>query len=544
VVFGAGFGFALGRAPLAGHDEGRYAEIPREMLATGDWVTPRLDGVAYFEKPPLVYWMVAAGMAAFGPGEGSLRAVPAFFGVLGVLLTYAAARALRGRIAGVAAAVVLGTSLLYFAHARLLLLDMAVAVLMSATLFLFILAVREPPGRNRRLLLYGMYASAALATLTKGLIGFLLTGAVMVAWLALCGQWRRLRPLHLPTGGLLFLAIAAPWHILVARRNPTWAHFYFIHEHWERFTTTEHHRDGPWWYFIPIVLLGLFPWTGFLWPALREALAGGWSRRRENAQMAFFAVWAGFVFLFFSKSHSKLIPYIIPVFPPLAVITGAWLARRWTEAAGAPLRGGLRLFALACGLLAVALCVVALDPGLIRSMDDAQAELLRPFEFSLAAILAAGAGASLWLQRSSGPRAALGAVVATAFLFYGGLALATGDIQPPGTREIARVASREMRPGDRVFHYHAFFQDFAFYARRLYGTVAFTGDELELPNDPAARASGRFIGEADFRSQWTGPGRILVVARKRDVGELFADPSFHYHLLAVTADHYLFTNQP
>jgi hypothetical protein len=226
------------------------------------------------------------------------------------------------------------------------------------------------------------------------------------------------------------------------------------------------------------------------------------------------------------------------------VIVGAWLARRWTEGAGAPLRGGLRIFALACGLLAAGLCVVALAPGLIRSMDDAQAGLLRPFEYSLAAILAAGGGACLWLHRSAGPRAALVALVATAFLFYGGLALATPDIQPPGTREIARVATLEMRPGDRVFHYHAFFQDFAFYARRLYGTVAFTGDELELANDPAARASGRFIDEADFRRQWAGPGRMLVVARKRDARELFADPSFHYHLLAVTADHYLFANQP
>jgi len=544
VIFGAGFAFALGRAALANPDEGRYAEIPREMVASGDWVTPRLDGVDYFEKPPLMYWAVAAELKAFGPGEGALRAVPAGFALAGVLLTYAAARTLRGRGAGVASAVVLGTSLIYFAHARLLILDTAVAVLMSAALFCFILGVRETSPDRRRWLFYGLYASAALATLTKGLMGFLVTGAVMLVWLVAFGQWRRLRPFYLPTGALLFLAIAAPWHLLVARRNATWAHFYFIHEHWERFTTTEHHRYGPWWYFIPVVLLGLFPWVGFLWPALREALAGGWARRRENADMGYLFTWAAFIFLFFSYSKSKLIPYILPVFPPLAVIIGAWLARRWDEGALAPLLRGFRLFLMVSGVLALAVCAVVWDPALVRNLDPAQAFLLRPLAYAAAAVLTAGGVTCVWLARARGVRAMLGGMVATTALFYGVLALARPILQPAGTRDLAGFLRSEIRPGDRVYHYHAFFQDFAFYARRLYGTVEFHGDELELLNDPAAGASGRFVDEAEFRREWTGPDRIFVVARKRDITELFADPAFHKHLLAITRDYYLFSNYP
>jgi len=544
VIFGAGFGFGLGRAPLANPDEGRYAEIPREMDASGDWVTPRLDGVDYFEKPPLLYWAVAAEMKVFGTSERSLRAVPAFFALAGVLLTYAAARALRGRGAGFASGVVLGTSLIYFAHARLLILDMAVAVLMSATLFCFILGVREPPGWRRRLFFYGLYASAALATLTKGLMGFLVTGAVMLGWLLVFNQWKRLRPLYLPTGALLFLAIAAPWHILVARRNGTWAHFYFIHEHWERFTTTEHHRYGPWWYFIPVVLLGLFPWVGFLWPASREALAGGWARRKENAEMGFLVFWAAFIFLFFSASQSKLIPYILPVFPPLAVVIGAWLARRRDEGVLAPLRGGLRLFSVVCGLLALAVCAVVWDPALVRNLDPTQALMLRPYAYAAAAVLAAGAGGCGWLARARGARAALAGMVAATGLFYGVLALARPALQPVGTRDIALIVKAQVPPGDRVYHYHGFYQDFAFYAHRFYGTVSFYGDELELQNDAAARASGRFIDEAEFRREWARPGRIFVIARKRDITELFADPAFHKHLLAMTRDYYLFSNYP
>ena len=207
VCFALLFGAQLGRAPLANPDEGRYAEIPREMLASSDWVTPTLNGVPYFEKPPLMYWAVAGSMRAFGSHELALRIVPAAFALAGVLLTYLAGRQLYGGTVGLAAAIVLGTSLLYFALSQLLLLDMAVAVLMSATLFCFMLGVREPAGRSRRLWFYGLYVAAALATLTKGLIGFMLPGAVMFSWLLVFNQWHRLRPFYQPSGLALFAAV-------------------------------------------------------------------------------------------------------------------------------------------------------------------------------------------------------------------------------------------------------------------------------------------------------------------------------------------------
>ena len=557
LVLGALFGFRLGSHPLANPDEGRYAEIPREMLAAGEYVTPRLDGVPYFEKPPLMYWVVAAGLKAFGPNEWALRAAPALFALGGVLLTYAAGRRLYGRPAGLYAAGVLGSSLLYFALARLLILDMAVSVLMSATLFCFILGVREPSpstdagpagssrplrqAQGRRWLFYGLYASAALATLTKGLIGFLVTGAVMFLWLLVFNQWKRLRPFYLPTGALLFLAIAAPWHILAAVRNPGWARFYFLYEHWERFLSPSHNRYEPWWFFVPIVLLGLFPWVGFLWPSLRAALAGGWARRKENADAWFFVTWAVFIFLFFSKSQSKLIPYILPVFPPLAVLMGAWLARAGANGATAGARTGIRVFTFLCGLLAAALCVAVLKPGVIR--EPAQAALLRPYAFGLAAVLLLGGVAALWSEKVRGWRAGLTTMASTLLGFYLILILAAPSIQRPGTKELARQTAALIRPGDRIYHYHAFFHDFTFYAGQTVGTVAHQ-DELESQFlNPAERAA-RFIDEAEFRRQWAGPDRLFVVARKRDVRELFADPAFRYHLLGENRDHYLLSNQP
>lgn len=263
LISGAAYFFLLGRAPLSNPDEGRYAEIAREMVATGDWVTPRLDGVHYFEKPPLVYWAEALAQETFGPGELAARSVVALFAILGIAITYAAGRSLYGRRAGIWSAVVLGTSLLYFALGHILLLDTAVSVLMSAALFFFLVGIRtdrpSPGAPSRRRCFYAFYLFAALATLTKGLIGFLIPGAVIFTWLLVFNQWRRLRPLYLPTGLPLFLAVAAPWHLIMAWRNPAWAHFYFVHEHFQRYVTSEAHRVQPWWFYIPIVLLGSFP---------------------------------------------------------------------------------------------------------------------------------------------------------------------------------------------------------------------------------------------------------------------------------------------
>lgn len=541
LLFGALYFALLGGHPLSNPDEGRYAEIPREMIASGDYVTPRLNGVNYFEKPPLLYWAVAGCLRVFGFNEWAVRIMPALSGLGGVLLTYAAARRLHGRAAGLASAAVLGSSLLFFALSRLLILDMAVSMLMCATLFCFILGVREAPGARRRWFFYGLYASAALATLTKGLIGFLVTGAVMFLWLLIFNQWKRLRPLHLPTGVALFLAIAAPWHVLAAQRNETWAQFYFVHEHWERFTTTTHGRYEPFYYFIPIVLLGLFPWTGFLWAAGREALAGGWARRKENADAWFLVTWAAFVFLFFSKSQSKLIPYILPVFPPLAVLVGAWLARRWADGTAKRARIGLNVFAFLCGLLAVALTVAALKEGVVR--DREQAEMLRPYALGMATVLLIGGVAAPWFARIHGLRAALSTMVSTAVGLYVCLMLAAPMIQKPGTKELAEIVVREAKAGDKIYHYAEFFHDFTFYAQRTVGTVAFKG-ELELEIDAAARASGRFIDGSEFHRQWTEPSRIFAVARTKDLKTLFADPKFRYHLLGRSRAHTLFSNQP
>jgi hypothetical protein len=192
-------------------------------------------------------------------------------------------------------------------------------------------------------------------------------------------------------------------------------------------------------------------------------------------------------------------------------------------------------------LLAAAAVAAVTVPGVLH--DTGQAEALRPFGCVAAGVLAAGAAASGWAVRRRGPVAGLAALVASAIAFYLVLVTALPAIQRPGTKELALRARAIAAPGDPIYHYHEFFHDFTFYAARGVGLVAFQG-ELEPENDPRPEARGRFIGEEEFRRRWAGPGRVFAVARKRDVGELFADPAFHYRLLGETRDHYLFCNRP
>jgi 4-amino-4-deoxy-L-arabinose transferase-like glycosyltransferase len=542
LVFGALYFFVLGSHPLSNPDEGRYAEIPREMVASGEWVLPQLNGVAYFEKPPFVYWANAAAFTLFGQGEWSARCVPVLFALGGLLLTYGAGRSLYGRPTGLAAACVLGTSLLYFALLRILILDMVVSVLMSATLFCFVLGVREAPGRARRLLFYGLYASSALATLSKGLIGFLLTGAVMFLWLLIFNQWRRLRPFYLPTGALLFLALALPWHLLAASRHEEWVRFYLVQEHWLRFTTKMHSRFGPWWYFIPVVLAGFFPWIGYLFTAAREQFCGAWARRKAEADTWFLILWAVFIFLFFSRSQSKLIPYILPIFPALAVLTGAWLVRVLEQGRVAALRTGRVVFYFGCGFFAVAALTVVLRPELLK--DPAEILEARPYLAVMAAVLFLGALATWRLHATRGARAGLLAQGATMAAFLTSLALTYPQVPSRNTKDLAGIVKARATASDLIYHYHCFAHDFLFYTGRVVGTVDHI-DELGLGIDPVARASGRFIDEAEFRRQWAGPRRIWALARIGDEAQkLFADPAFKVHVIASNARYTLFSNQP
>ena len=212
-------------------DEGRYAEISREMAASRDWVTPRLNGIKYFEKPPLHYWVTATAFSLFGPHEWTARLWSALSGVLGVILAWYGGQRLFGAAAGVYAAVVLGSSLMYVVVGHLNTLDMGLTLFLFAALCAFLLAQRDQAtARENAVWMHTAWAAMAGAVLSKGLVGIVIPGATLVLYTLIQRDWRPWGRLHLISGSLLFLAITAPWFVLVSMRNPEFAWFFFVHE--------------------------------------------------------------------------------------------------------------------------------------------------------------------------------------------------------------------------------------------------------------------------------------------------------------------------
>ena len=248
-------------------DEGRYAEIAREMAVSGDWLTPRLNGLKYFEKPPLQYWVTAAAFNVFEIDEWTARLAPALAGFLAILLVGFTAQRMAGPDAGIYAALVLAGSIFQVALSHYVTLDAVLEFWLTAGLCAFLLAQRDGlTWKEQRGFMLLAYAAIAGATLTKGLVALVIPAATLVLYTLVTrdtGPWKRL---HAVPGVALFFALTAPWFLLVSAANPEFAQFFFIHEHFERFLTTEHRRTGGWYYFIPLFLFGILPWlTIFAW---------------------------------------------------------------------------------------------------------------------------------------------------------------------------------------------------------------------------------------------------------------------------------------
>ena len=295
--------------PMLDPDEGRYAEIPREMLAHGDWITPRFNDLKYFEKPPLQYWATAAVYAVLGLSEWTSRLWSVGLAFACLALVFAWVRRRYGHDAALAALAALGVSPYFLVIGHLNLLDAAFTFWLTAAVFAFCTAQCEPPGAaaERRWML-AAWALAALAVLSKGIVVGVLAGGALVAYSLIerdLSPWRRL---HAGAGVALFAVIAAPWFVLVSLRNPSFPGFFFVHEHFARFLTTVHQRVEPWWFFLPLLLAAVLPWSVHF----ARAMTASW---REEAPAGvpfkpqrFLLIYAALTLVFFSASGSKLAP--------------------------------------------------------------------------------------------------------------------------------------------------------------------------------------------------------------------------------------------
>jgi 4-amino-4-deoxy-L-arabinose transferase-like glycosyltransferase len=493
-------------------DEGRYAEISREMVVSGDWVTPRLDGLKYFEKPPLQYWATALVFEVAGQSTFTARFYTALCALLSVLAVWATARRLWGRQAGDYAGLATASMVWMLGGSQVPSLDMSLTLYLTLILCGFLIA--EDPATAapaRRWWMLGVWAAIAAAVLTKGLIGLLIPGATLVLYCLLRRDLSLLWRMEWLRGLPLMLLIAAPWFVLVAMRNDGFLHFFFIREHVERFLTTEHHRAGPLYYFVPLLLGGSLPWMPLLPAAFRHAYQAAPPMR---ASLQLLLVWCVFVFAFFSLSGSKLPFYILPLFPAIGLLLGPYLLQM-------PLRG-LRALAIANALLWLVAAIAApLALGHRKGSDDLTRDVAAAFEpWALAGglIIASFAAAAAWQAMRERRTAAI--VLLSVGSLIGLQTMATGFHNFSvlrSTRELADRMLPLLKPGTEVFTLKAYDQTLPFYLQRLTTVVAFSGElEMGQKEEP-----GKWIPDMDeFRRRWEASPDAIAVASPKLVRQL------------------------
>ncbi len=305
-----------------------HAATSKDMVLSGDWTTPTMNGERFFDKPAFHNWLVALAFVVFGFTEFAARLPNATLGLGCVLVTYLLGRRLYGPGAGFFGAVVLATAAEFFVLSRTVMHDMSLAFFVTLGLALwFVGHSKNAAERGWFLLSYATFGGAMLA---KGPTGVLLPGAVVFLFLLARQELRFLGRMSLGWGLLIGLLVAAPWYLAVSLRNPDYARYFFIELNFGSFLSEEAHHQEPFHYYLPVLLVGLLPWSFFL-PA---ALVRAWQRKGEDRHggTVFLLLWAGLYLAFFSAAESKLATYILPLFPPLALLLG----RLWHELATTP----------------------------------------------------------------------------------------------------------------------------------------------------------------------------------------------------------------
>jgi 4-amino-4-deoxy-L-arabinose transferase-like glycosyltransferase len=496
-------------------DEGRYADIAREMLDSGDWVTPRLNGLKYFEKPPLQYWATAGAFAAFGVDEWTARLWPALTGLLCIAFTAFAARRLAPGSPWMLTALALAGSWGFFLGGQFLTLDMGLTFFLTAAMLSYALSrCAESPRAQRNWMLLA-WAAAACAVLSKGLVGVVIPGLALAVYLLVERDLAPLKRLHWIPGLCLFAAIVLPWFVLVQHRNPEFFQFFFVHEHLERYTLPGHHRPGPWWYFVPVLLVGLLPWT----PAVPEALARALSAPAPPGFKLdrFLVIWAAVVIAFFSASSSKLPGYVLPAVPALLLV----FARHY-PAMSQRLRSTPALAAIASGAV-LALLALAL-PAMSEHLSwDAFEPAYSIWLYAAALALCASGFAALDLLTAR--REASVAVLGVGSLLAAQLVLSGTHVLDgyySSERLIEPIAGRALRfPRDAPFYSVASFdQSVPFYLGR---SVTLVGYKDELAPGIAAEP-GKYVGSLDeFLGRWREDREAFAIMTPRLYEKLKVD---------------------
>ena len=508
--------FSLGMGALAEPDEPRYAEIAREMLARHDWVTPTLNYVKYFEKPPLVYWLNMIVFRCFGFSDTLARAVPVACTLCTLVLTGIIGRQLYDRWVAVVAVAVLAASPLMLAMGQTLTLDPALTLTLTAALVCFWFGYHDAARRPR--LYRTMYVFVALAVLVKGPVAIVLSGATVAGFLLTRLDGRALLRVLDPVGLALFAAVALPWFVLVSVRNPEFLNFFVMDQHLKRFLSPEEHRQGIW-FFLPFAFAGVMPWSiGLLMiPAEWRALAR-W--RTWSPGTWFCLIWAAVIIGFFSLSASKLATYILPALPPLALLCARALQR--IVAGNAPFASRLGVFftylgwAMAAGGVGVGSAVLLQRADLVH-VDPELAQILT----RIVVPLFAGGGAMVltgWLlgRSESAPRGL--AIAAGGWLVLMCAAMAGRDATT-SYRALGRAIHANIQPTDQVVIYHHYVQGIPLYSERRAVLVGARG-ELAFGAEQGDQRDFFWPQDQRLIEAWASATRLFLVINRSELEPL------------------------
>jgi 4-amino-4-deoxy-L-arabinose transferase-like glycosyltransferase len=312
--------YQIGAGGLFEPDEGRNAEKAREILLLNDWITPHENFFPVLDKPMFFYWLVAMSYKAFGVSEWAAR-LPSALAASGCLaLIYMFVRRRWGPWEALWSGLIMISGVEFFILSRVVIFDMSLTFCTTLALYSFYEAAHTEERTRRRIYCLLMYGALAAGTLIKGLVGLIIPGLIIFFSLCLTKQWSVLRGLYLFPGTLLFLAIIAPWYLLVETRNVGFLRYYLWDEHFGRFATASFDRKQPWYFFLAVLVVGFLPWSMLLPSVIKRY----WSRSLDEKNV-FITLWFIVPLTFFSISSSKLPHYILPIFPALSVLTATTL---------------------------------------------------------------------------------------------------------------------------------------------------------------------------------------------------------------------------
>lgn len=456
------FFYLLGARPLWDIDEGMHAVTSKQMVSSGDWVTPYFNDQKFYDKPPLFSWMVALSFVLLGFTEFAARLPAALLGTGCVLLTYLAGRRLFSARAAFLGSVILASSTLFIIMSRVVVHDIALAFFVTLALFLFLLGY-QTPRRRQAFFLLG-YGAIGVGVIAKGPIGLLIPVMIVGLFLIARRDLRFVKEMRIGWGVLIVLAVSSPWYILMAVRNPDYLGYFIWKQNFGNFfSSVESRHPEPFYFYLPVIFGGFLPWSFFL-PA---ALFGGLRRRLgQNApQRCFLLIWVAAVFLFFSIAKSKLPTYVLPLFPAAALLTGEW----WDGLLDSERSGRRRAF------LAVMVTMAAVSAaGSIFVLMFPLSDLERRYGVGSAYVNTVALLVFVWTAVGllsairKRYRAAFGAMVA---LVICGILFFTGWLAPAidpyrSTKEIGIQLDRILPPGEEMVFFRRIRESALFYGNR------------------------------------------------------------------------------